>query len=159
MKNASDPVASQVLEVVPLVMRAIRAQMREHRSAGLTVTQLRVLAFIDRHNDASLSDVGAHIGLALPSMSKMIDVLVTRRLVVREFDRTDRRRMTLRLTARGCSILASARSATRTVMTQTLAALNARERETVASAMEILRPLFLSEREIKLAKRGEHEHS
>jgi|SRR5581483_6975686 DNA-binding MarR family transcriptional regulator len=159
MKAEPQQVAAQVLEVVPLIMRAIRSQMRAHRRADLTVTQFRVLAFIDRHTGASLSDVGDHIGLALPSMSKMIDVLVARKLVARKFDLTDRRRVTLALTARGRAILQGARDETRAVMTQTFATCSAPELQTIAAAMELLRPLFLSEREVKLARRGNHEHS
>ena len=92
--------AAELIEVVPSITRAIREQMRQHRTAELSVTQFRVLGYINRHAGASLSDVADHIGLTLPSMSKLVDLLVERKFVVRETDERDRRRMTLALTAR-----------------------------------------------------------
>jgi len=145
--------AEQVLDVVPSITRAIREQMRQHRTAELSVTQFRVLAFLNRHRGSSLSDVADHIGLTLPSMSKLIDNLVTRKFVTREFDTVDRRRVTLELTSRGHTILESARSATRDFMTIRLEQCSRAELDTIIAAMEILRPLFVSPREAQRAAR------
>ena len=142
MTTSPDACAQEVLEIVPAVMRTIRAEMRRHRTADLSVPQFRTLAFIDRNVDASLSDVAEHIGLTLPSLSKIVDGLVARKFVTRQTHRADRRRMTLALTARGQTALRTTREATRACLAEDLAALTDRERETVAQAMEILRPVF-----------------
>ena len=142
MHTPPDICAQEILEVVPAVMRIIRAEMRRHRTADLSVPQFRTLAFIDRNADASLSDVAEHIGLTLPSISKIVDGLVTRKLVTRRMHRTDRRRMTLTLTARGQTALQSSRAATRACLAEDLAALSDRQREIVTQALEILRPIF-----------------
>ena len=105
MPTSPDVCAQEILEVVPAVMRTIRAELRRHRMADLTVPQFRTLAFIDHKADASLSDVAEHIGLTLPSMSKIVDGLVVRKLVTRQTHPTDRRRMTLALTTRGQTAL------------------------------------------------------
>ena len=123
-------------------MRTIRAEMRRHRTADLSVLQLRTLAFIDRNVDASLSDVAEHIGLTLPSMSKIVEGLVNRKLVTRQTHPTDRRRMTLALTARGQTALESSRAATRACLAEDLVALSDRQRETIVQALSSLRPLF-----------------
>src|SRR5512136_939151 len=109
MMTSPETCAQEILEVVPLVMRTIRAEMRRHRTADLSVPQFRTLAFIDRNVDASLSDVAEHIGLTLPSMSKIVDGLVTRKLVTRQTAAEDRRRMMLALTTRGRSALQASR--------------------------------------------------
>ncbi len=142
MTTSPDVCAQEILEVVPLVMRAIRAELRRHRVADLSVPQFRTLAFIDRQADASLSDVAEHIGLTLPSMSKIIDGLVTRKLVTRQTHPTDRRRMTLALTARGQTALESSRAATRACLAEDLAALSDRQCETIVQALNSLRPVF-----------------
>jgi DNA-binding MarR family transcriptional regulator len=142
MHTSPDSCAQEILEVVPAVMRIIRAEMRRHRTADLSVPQFRTLAFIDRQADASLSDVAEHIGLTLPSMSKIVDGLVTRKLVTRQTHPTDRRRMTLTLTARGQTALQSSRAATRACLAEDLAALSDRQREIVTQALEILQPIF-----------------
>ncbi len=147
MTTSPDVCAQEILEVVPSVMRAIRTEMRRHRTADLSVPQFRTLAFIDRKTDASLSDVAEHIGLTLPSMSKIVDGLVTRRLVTRQTHPTDRRRMTLALTARGQTALQTSREATRSCLAEDLAALTDHERETIRQAMHILRPVFTAQGE------------
>ncbi len=147
MKPLQQQAATELVELVPAITRTIREQMRQHRTSELSVTQFRVLAFLSRHPGASLSDVADHIGLTLPSMSKLIDQLVARKVVMREADRRDRRRVTLALTARGQTILDSARAATREFMAERLEGLARGELETVLEALHILRPLFVTARE------------
>jgi DNA-binding MarR family transcriptional regulator len=137
--------AQEVLEVVPQIMRAIRTEMRRHRTADLSVPQFRTLGFIDRNASASLSDAAEHIGLALPSMSKLVDGLVTRKLVTRQTDAADRRRLTLALTRSGRTALEASRAATRACLAENLAALTEAERATVVKAMAALRPVFAAE--------------
>jgi DNA-binding MarR family transcriptional regulator len=136
--------AALIMEVVPLVMHSIRAEMRSHRGADLSVPHFRALAFLQRQPKASLSDIAEHIGVTLPSMSKMIDVLVERRLVTREISSADRRCVTLALTAGGKSTLESARRGTRARLAHRLKMLSATDRETVVRALQALRPLFTS---------------
>src|SRR5512143_2974446 len=142
MTTSPDACAQEILEVVPSVMRTIRAEMRRHRTADLSVPQFRTLAFIDRNVDASLSDVAEHIGLTLPSMSKIVEGLVTRKFVTRQTHPTDRRRMILALTARGQTALQTSREATRACLAEDLTGLTDRERETIRQAMCVLRPVF-----------------
>ncbi len=149
MPTSPDVCAQEILEVVPAVMRTIRAEMRRHRTADLSVPQFRTLAFIDRKVDASLSDVAEHIGLTLPSMSKIVDGLVVRKLVTRRTHATDRRRLMLALTTRGQTALQTSREATRACLAKDLAGLTERQRETIAQAMEILRPVFTSQGEVQ----------
>ncbi len=139
--------AGELLDVVPRVMRVLRAQMHSHRAADLSVPEFRTLGFLNGHAGASLSDVADHIGLTLPSMSKLIDGLVERKLVTREFDPGDRRRVTLTLTGRGRAILQAAHAPTQAYLAEVLSALSPVERATVVQAMRMLRPLFISERE------------
>ena len=147
MTISSGECAKLVMEVAPLVMRAIRAEMRRHRTSDLSIPQFRTLAFLSHHEGASLSAVAEHIGLTLPSMSKMIDGLVARSLVKREMHPDDRRRVTLTLTAHGKSLFKSAHSATQACLAEQMATLSASDRATVAQAMRILRPLLASRRE------------
>jgi DNA-binding MarR family transcriptional regulator len=138
--------AALLMEVVPLVMRSIRAEMRRHR-ADLSVPQFRTLAFLRKHEGASLSQVADHLGLMLPSVSKMVDGLVARELVTREDSPTDRRFVALALTEQGRSALEAARRDTRLQLARMLRALPSSERPTVVRAMEALRPVFAAERE------------
>ena len=142
--------AAELLEVVPRVMRVIRARMRQHR-ADLSVPEFRTLAFLNQHTGASLTAVADHLGFSLPSTSKLMEGLVERRLVSREFDASDRRRVTLVLTARGSAILQAAYVPTQAYLARVLAELSPADRATVVQAMRVLAPLFISEREKELS--------
>ena len=147
MPTSPDDCAREVLDVVPLVMRTVRAEMRRHRTPGLSVPHFRVLAFLNHNAGASLSEVAEYIGLTLPSMSTLINGLVARALVTRQTTRTDRRRITLALTTRGAGVLEAARQDTQARLAEILAALSATERTSVVQAMQALRPVFASVQE------------
>ncbi len=134
--------AHEVLDVVPIVFRVIRAELRKHGAKEMSVPQYRTLAFVYRNEGASLSEVGDHIGLTLPTMSLLVDGLVARGLVSRRTDPEDRRRMTLTLTEAGRARLESARAATMANLEERLRQLSASDRATITTAMRMLSELF-----------------
>lgn len=134
--------ASELLDLVPLIMRRIRSQVRSGGTADLSIAQFRTLAFISISQEPSLSDVADHIGLSLPSMSKMIDQLFSRGLVVRTTHPSDRRRIILDVTQAGKKLLEAARQTTETLLARTLGPLSTQDRKTVCDALHLLRPLF-----------------
>ncbi len=142
MSPSAEMCAGVVLEVVPLVMRVLRAEMRSHRAADLTVPQFRTLKFLDRQRGASLSEAAEHVGIALPSMSTLVNGLVDRKLIVRATAATDRRRVTLALTERGQALLAETYAATQARLAETLRGLSGADRAGVVQALEALRRVF-----------------
>ena len=137
--------AAQILELIPAIMRVVRAQMRSRRSVELSVVQFRTLAFLDRRRGASLSDLADHIGLTLPTVSKLVQGLVERRFLRRQTDATDRRRSALAATPKGQRILIAARTATRQHLVLQLQKLSSKDCDAVINAMQILRPVFLGD--------------
>ncbi len=135
-----------------MVMLVIRMEIRSQRRSDLSVPQFRVLIYLHRHEGASLSDIAEHMGLTLPSMSKMIDGLVARHLVSRRMDPGDRRRVTLAATELGRTAMQSAYQATESRLAERLAALPASERDALLKAMQVLESVFGSVREAKLHK-------
>jgi DNA-binding MarR family transcriptional regulator len=134
--------AQVILEVVPLVMRTIRTEMRRCRGPELAVPHFRVLAYLDDNEGASLSDVAEHLGLRLPSMSSLIAGLVERKLVTRGPSAVDRRRVTLALTARGRSTLLAARQATQKRLAERLEPMPASELDSLVWSLNKLRAIF-----------------
>jgi DNA-binding MarR family transcriptional regulator len=134
--------AQSVLEVTPIVIRVIRAQMRGSRAPVLTVPQFRALLFVDNNTGASLSQVAEHVGLTLPSTSALVTGLVQRRYLNRHVHPDDRRRMTLALTAGGRQMLQTARQNTQAYLARQLAGVSEAERETVLCAMAVLKHIF-----------------
>ena len=68
---------------------------------GLTVTQWRVMAALGRFAPLTASEVGQRIVMDKVAVSRAVAGLMQRGLIERATDRADRRRASLRLTARG----------------------------------------------------------
>jgi DNA-binding MarR family transcriptional regulator len=135
------------MEIAPLVMRSIRAEMRGHRRGDLSVPQFRTLIYLSRYPGASLSAVAEHLGLSLPTASRLVDGLVSRSEVERGASLADRRRVALSVTESGSNALETARRATQASLTDRLNVLSPAERASLAQALEALRRAFAPEAE------------
>jgi DNA-binding MarR family transcriptional regulator len=89
------------MTVVPAVTRFLRAGIRCHGKPHLSLSQLRVLYFLRRRSQASLSEVADYLDVTRPTMSAMVERLVQRGLVNRISDPAERRRIILTLTPTG----------------------------------------------------------
>lgn len=142
--------ARQVLETVPIVMRAIRREMRSHRESELSVPRLRVLIYLNRNEGASLSDVAEYLGLTLPAASKLVGCLVDRSLVIREIHSGDRRFVTLAPTERGRTVMRKVSAAARERLAERLGFLSESEKTIVIQAMRTLASIFSVEQKAKI---------
>lgn len=140
--TSSGDVAGELIEVVPLVMRTIRALMREQRAADLSVPQFRALTYVRRHADTSVSAVAEHLGLSVPAASRLIDALVSRGLVGRQLLASDRRYVTLRLSPEGERTLEAMRAHATRKLAERLERLSPEQRTLIVQAFEPLRALF-----------------
>lgn len=136
--------AREILDVTPIVMQALRVQIRAQRQDDLSVPQFRTLAFLRRHPGSSLSAAAEFIGLTLPTMSVLIEGLVQRGFVNRTPDQLDRRRVLLTLTAEGERQHTRAVEGTAAWLVEVLEPLDEQQRRAIVEAFEILRPLFSS---------------
>jgi len=134
--------ARQVMDVVPLVMRHLRGWMRSQRVAGLSVPHFRALALLGRVGTCTLTDVAEHLGLSVPSVSRMVQGLVGRNLVVREPGTEDGRQVSLRLSEHGKAVLKTAQRGTQARLAEVLSRLSADQRAEVSHATELLRDAF-----------------
>jgi len=137
--------AALLMEVVPRVMQRIRMEMRSHRAPGLSVPELRTLIYLYRNEGVSLSEVAEHIGLKLPSMSKTIDALVARKLVIRRALANDRRYISLRLSAHGLAELRRTRRSTEARLAEALSVLLPEQQARVIEALKMLGQVFAPE--------------
>ena len=142
MDNAHKQCAREILETVPVMMRFIRDQVRQRRSAGVSLPQYRTLAFLDRVQNASLSAAAEHLGLSLPATSRLMNGLVVRKLVAREIVSTNRRQIALTLTPRGEAILEKIRGEIRLCLADVLKSLSRGEQKAVHRALQIFCGIF-----------------
>ena len=130
------------MEAVPVIANRIRAEMRSLRMPGLSVPQFRILMFLFRHQDASLSQVAEHIDLKLPTSSKLVDILVERKLVIRNENGKDRRCLRLRLSSDGLKELTKIRKVTQNRFSELLASITPEQQAQIIETLQTLRPLF-----------------
>ena len=144
MTLSPEEAARELLEVIPIVMREIRSEMRSRRSPDLTVPQFRALAFVNRNVGSSLLEVANHLGLTPPSTSRLVDGLIERSMMLREDHPADRRRVRLTITDLGQKILETSRQDTLTYLAGKLSSVRADDREVIFEAMKALQPIFTS---------------
>ena len=142
--------AHQLLEVIPVVMREIRSEMRSRRSPDLTVPQFRALSFVNRNIGSSLLEVANHLGLTPPSTSRLVDGLIYRNMMIREDHPDDRRRVKLTVTHLGEQILEASRQDALRYLSAKLSNINADDREVIVKAMNVLQPIFTSEAKTRM---------
>ena len=143
MPELLDVCVRELMDTAPQIMQSIRVEMRRGRGSDLSIPQFRTLGFIQRNADSTLSRLADHLGLTLPSVSKLVDGLVKQELVIRQEAASDRRCLALALTLAGESIVNSARAGAQASLAKTLSSLSADELNTVRRAMELLRPVFV----------------
>ena len=141
-RGAREACARQILEVVPQAMWLVRREMREVAGRGLSVPQLRVLAFLNRSPGASLSAVADLDGVADATASAMVERLVRRGLVIRQADPQERRRVKLSLTQEGAALLEGARAHARGSVAERLRGFTDEELKALADGLRLLRELL-----------------
>lgn len=131
-----------LLDVVPLVMAAVRVESRPAKPPELTAPQFRALAFIDRHDGLSLSAVADMLGLTLSSVSKLMEGLVSGGYVRHETCPYDRRRARLHSTARGKATMTRARRQVSRTLAEHLACLSPQQLEETVTGLRHLQSVF-----------------
>lgn len=130
------------MTVIPVVTRFLRAELRNHGQPHFSLSQLRVLYFLNRQPQASLSEVADYLDVARSTMSAMIERLVQRNLVHRQDDPHERRRIALSLTPHGTAELERVYEATLASVAQRLQGLSDEQTAQVMKGLAILEAVF-----------------
>jgi DNA-binding MarR family transcriptional regulator len=134
--------SAELLDLGLAVSRLVRAQMRQHTPQGLTLPQVRALAFVNADPECAPSQVAEYLMLSRPATTRLLDGLVKRRLLTRAANPGDRRRLRLSLTKPGRAYLDDYFARARTIVAERLAALSASERAAIRRALAPVLPLF-----------------
>ncbi len=130
--------ATQVFDALPPLMETLRRTMRRHVADGLSVPQFRCLNFVAKRPGGSLSELAELLGVTLPTASAMTDRLVRAGWLQADTDRSDRRRIQLRLTAAGAAMLRRIEHDARADLARSLAACSAAELAAVEAGLSAL---------------------
>lgn len=124
-----------------LALSRISRWIRRQQTLPLGHGALSALATISREGPLRLGDLAAREGLAAPSLSRIIAVLVVEGYVDRRPDQEDGRSWLVSITASGDQLLAQLRAASAGVLIDRLATLDPDQRATIVAALPALESL------------------
>lgn len=119
-----------------LSTRALAGLLAEH--SGLTVAGWRALSIIGAHEPLSSGSVARHSSMDADKVTRAVDRLVAKRLVAREADEADRRRVVLTLTVRGRKVYGEIDRRRREIDAKFLSVLTEAEREAFFATLDKL---------------------
>ena len=121
------------------LMVAYKNRMIQICKAGeLTPPQFFALMTISRLGRTKMSPLGDELGLSMGAASTLIDRLVTRGMVERDADPSDRRAVYVCLSAKGAAVLGEAKAARREILTQVFSHLAPDARRQLLIGLEAL---------------------
>ena len=92
-------------------MMAVTRQMRRHRpDHGLTLSQMELLGEVSRSQVTTPAELGARLHVRVQSLTDSINELVSRGLIARRPDESDRRRQLIEITDAGNALLEADRA-------------------------------------------------
>ena len=138
----SEQCATELMEAIHPIVQFMRTEMRSQRESSLSVPQFRLLAFLSRHPEASLSEVAEHLGVTRATASAMTERLVQHGLVDRADHPQERRQIMLKLTESGSTRLEQMRESTRRKIAHVLGELTVEELTKVSGVLTLLGQLF-----------------
>ena len=129
-------------ETVPPLWNFVRSHIRARATTqfDITVEQFHVLRHVRR--GISMGELAAVRNISRPAISQAVDILVSKGLLTRVQSTQDRRYVELALTDEGHHLLDTVFEETREWMKERMRGLTARELETVADAMDIMKKII-----------------
>jgi DNA-binding MarR family transcriptional regulator len=137
----SDGVSTEQVDAVMRASRAlvgITAASIAEVEEVVTVPQLRVLMMINTYGAMNLAAAAAGLQVSAPNASRIVERLLIAGLVDRRDDPNDRRHVVLTLTVDGKKLIDRVIRHRRTAIRRVLRGMTPRERDQVASAMDLL---------------------
>jgi DNA-binding MarR family transcriptional regulator len=108
--------------------------------SGITPTRLAALAALARHGEGCRQgDLAAEMGISPASMTRLVDIMVEARWVLRQRDPSDARAFLLRLSDHGRSTLEGLRRESTSRLSSDIKRLSDSDRRALAAAIPILR--------------------
>jgi len=123
---------------IGLLIRRMRAATSSH---GLSLTQVSLMARLDRGGPATISDLARCEGMKPQSMGAVVASLEEIGIVERRPHTTDGRQVIIDLTSEGSSIRKSTVAAKRAWLTGTIARLSEEQQKTIFAAGDIIRSI------------------
>lgn len=138
---SSKNISIAMIEVIPIVMRSIRSEMRGLALPELSVAQFRILSRLDRGPQSNKA-LAEWVGVSTAAMSRTIEVLVNRQLVQRAQDKQDRREVVLSLSPAGKRKYETIKETTRKKLMHRIDQCSKAEQKQLSEGLLVLQEIF-----------------
>lgn len=122
-------------------IRLLRRARREDDAAGLSAPRLSALSVVVFAGPLSLTALAAEEQVRAPTMTRIVDALVTANLVTRETDPADRRMVRIAATEEGRAVLEEGRRRRVAAIADRLSTLAESERRALERGVDLLERL------------------
>jgi len=135
--------STTIIGTIPVLMHDLRNKFRSGNQGTLSVAQFRILGNVYRNGTRTSRDLSDHIGVSLPAISRMVDVLVNKGFIQRLPSIHDRRQTPLRVTPKGRRYYVQSRSFAEKSVTHRISQLDDSKKHLLIEALSILRQTLL----------------
>ncbi len=140
MDQDLEAAAKQIVEIVPLVMRSLAADVRKSGHT-LSPSHFRILAML--HERAwSLGELAEHEQISSPTVSRSISTLEDRGWAQRKVSLRDRRVVLAEITQQGEAVLELLQASAEGRVLEMLKPLSSDEAKVLAAGLPVLRKVF-----------------
>lgn len=133
-------IARRTLDIIPLVMRVMSAEMRNARHA-FSSGHMPLLGMLSTRS-YTLSELAERHSVSLPTMSTTISTLEERGWVTRQRSTEDRRMVSIEITQTGRDILDEIQNHVQERIAGLLAELSQADQDSLAEGLTVLRDVF-----------------
>ena len=126
-----------VLKKFRIIYGSVRHHFREvERSCGVTGSQLWIMQEVATSAGIGVSDLADRLSIHQSTCSQLVEKLVARKLIIKERNNEDQRRVGLRLTDEAAKLIKMAPSPAEGVLPEALWALSGEAIQTLNSSLE-----------------------
>ncbi len=140
MRDNLELAARQIVEIVPLVMRSLAAEVRKSGHT-LSPSHFRILTMLHAR-PWSLGELAEHEQISSPTVSRSISTLEVRGWALRKVSPHDRRVVLAEITSQGEAVLRSLRASAEGRVHEMLQPLSAEEVRDLTAGLPVLRKVF-----------------
>ncbi len=133
-EDIRDRAADALLALIPLYYKNVMRQ--RHTITGVQVAQLHTLGVLMKCKSMPMSEIGNHLYISRPYMTRLADLMIADGLVERRPDPTDRRVINLAITEKGKKYLKELISWSKKDLKESLANLDDHEIGKLCTALE-----------------------
>jgi len=131
--------AERLTAVMPVMCKSmVRYEQNALTKGEVSLPQFWAMSWLNDHTGATMHDLARAMNLKPSTATMLVDRLVELKMIDRDRDGVDRRRVLVRLTARGRKILDEVHSQKRMALQETFRHLNPTERQKYLELIEKL---------------------